>query len=512
MKRVKVGVASILAVILLSLLQSPSAHAALYSFTTHTFTSCGKTGWTGPSLDQCKTAYSAATWSANASNFDNWNFGEQLWTVPEAGLYRITAYGASGGIGFQNHAGGAGAKIQGDISLSEGAKLFIMVGQTGSNGGSASGGGGGGTFVSDYAKNPLIVAGGGGGGGANGAAGDMTGVDASLTTSGTPGRDGLIAGGANGNGGASSSGQFSGAGGGGFLVDGGAGIVSGAGGGTNFGSHGGGGISGSGGVSGGYGGGGASSLGAGGGGGYSGGGGDYALGSGTDREGGGGGGSFISGINQVTQAGANTGNGSVTITFLGSPPNAPTIGSATTISSTSASVSFTAPTNSGTGTITSYTAKSTPGSLTATVTQSGSGSITITGLSPNTSYRFKVIATSDYGNSLESSFSNSTVTSKLNSSISFSLPNGASTAVFRTPIRITATTVGSEGKVTFFFDSKRIGNCIKKQTVALSVTCDWKPTRRGGGEFLVQFTPSSTTYLASSSSRTILISGRLSNR
>jgi hypothetical protein len=80
-------------------------------------------------------------------------------------------------------------------------------------------------------------------------------------------------------------------------------------------------------------------------------------------------------------------------------PGVPTIGSATALSPTSASISFTAPTSDGGATIETYTATSTPGSFTGRVLQSGSGSITITGLTPSTAYTFRVTASNSAGTS-----------------------------------------------------------------------------------------------------------------
>jgi alpha-tubulin suppressor-like RCC1 family protein len=90
---------------------------------------------------------------------------------------------------------------------------------------------------------------------------------------------------------------------------------------------------------------------------------------------------------------------------------APTIGSATASGSTRATVTFTAPANDGGSTITSYTAVSSPGGRTGTLSQAGSGTITITGLTASTSYTFTVYATNSYGNSASSSASNSITTS-----------------------------------------------------------------------------------------------------
>ena len=98
---------------------------------------------------------------------------------------------------------------------------------------------------------------------------------------------------------------------------------------------------------------------------------------------------------------------------------APTIGTATATSATSATVTFTAPTDNGNSTITSYTATSTPGNLIGTISQAGSGTITVSGLSPETSYTFTVTATNSVGTSAASAASNQTTTSPLAPTINF---------------------------------------------------------------------------------------------
>lgn len=87
-------------------------------------------------------------------------------------------------------------------------------------------------------------------------------------------------------------------------------------------------------------------------------------------------------------------------------PGAPTIGTVT-ISGTTATVPFTAPSDNGGSTITSYTAVSNPGGITGTLNQAGSGSITVAGLTGGTSYTFTVYATNAFGNGPSSSASNS---------------------------------------------------------------------------------------------------------
>ena len=91
-------------------------------------------------------------------------------------------------------------------------------------------------------------------------------------------------------------------------------------------------------------------------------------------------------------------------------PGAPTIGTATPISPTTATVDFTAPSDNGGAVITSYTATSSPGNITGTLSQSGSGTITVTGLTQGTSYTFTVKATNSIGSSSASSASNSITT------------------------------------------------------------------------------------------------------
>jgi len=91
-------------------------------------------------------------------------------------------------------------------------------------------------------------------------------------------------------------------------------------------------------------------------------------------------------------------------------PGAPTIGTAATSGTTAATVPFTAPADNGGSAITSYTAVSTPGSITGTLSQAGSGTITVSGLAGTTSYTFVVYATNAIGNSPNSASSNQITT------------------------------------------------------------------------------------------------------
>ena len=97
-----------------------------------------------------------------------------------------------------------------------------------------------------------------------------------------------------------------------------------------------------------------------------------------------------------------------TLSFTEKRPDAPIIGTAT-LGNAQAIVPFTAPSSDGSSAITSYTATSNPGGITGTLSQAGSGSITVTGLTNGTAYTFTVTATNAIGTSSASSASNSVI-------------------------------------------------------------------------------------------------------
>ena len=230
-------------------------------------------------------------------------------TVSQAGLYAVTAVGASSGWYY-------GAEAVGNISLNYGETLSLVIGQWGMDGRNAyADNGGGGSFVfqgSGSGATPLIVAGGGGGGavGGGGIGAGGGGSNADVITSG-------VAGGVNGWGGAggTSGGNGHNSSNGGYGGEGYIAILATP---TPTGGS--------------FGGGGAfeafgGAYGGGGGGGYSGGG-----GGGTDNGnyyyGGGGGGSFIvsTATNvSITSPSNNIGNGSVDFAIITATANsAPT--------------------------------------------------------------------------------------------------------------------------------------------------------------------------------------------
>ncbi len=286
---------------------------SVHSQLTYSFTTAGATGSLGPTQGQINTAYASTNLNGSVTILTQ---GIQSFTIPVTGMYRIEAIGAGGGSVTVTcpKNGGMGARVAGDFSLTAGTVLKVLVGQQGASNGSDAGGGGG-SFVATL-SNSILVAGGGGGGASNNitqcGAGQLDGINATITTSGTASGNNAVAGGINGNGGGASTG--SGGGGGGFLTDGiaGTGLP-----GNNGKAFVNGGIGGTGNNSdwGGFGGGGAGWFtggNGGGGGGYSGG----ATSGSQPFTGGGGAGSYNGGTNQTNTAAYNSGDGRVFISQL----------------------------------------------------------------------------------------------------------------------------------------------------------------------------------------------------
>jgi Glycine rich protein len=106
----------------------------------------------------------ASAAEANAETFA-FTGGLQSFTVSVSGEYAVQVLGASGGnFPFTVSRGGFGAEVNGDIFLTAGETLTLLVGGQGASS-SATHRGGGGSFVFDGAT-VLVVAGGGGGAGA----------------------------------------------------------------------------------------------------------------------------------------------------------------------------------------------------------------------------------------------------------------------------------------------------------------------------------------------------------
>ena len=124
-----------------------------------TFSNCGQTGNLGPSAANCEAAYMGSALEGAVVV----EAGIQTWTAPYTATYTFDVYGAQGGD-HNKGVGGNGAWVHGDLELTAGQELQILVGQKGSDGTSYDVGGGGGTYVVS-GDDALIVAGGGGGSG-----------------------------------------------------------------------------------------------------------------------------------------------------------------------------------------------------------------------------------------------------------------------------------------------------------------------------------------------------------
>ena len=115
-------------------------------------------------------------------------------------------------------------------------------------------------------------------------------------------------------------------------------------------------------------------------------------------------------------------------------PDSPSITGVARVSGsgTSIDITFTAPANNGGQSITSYTAVSTPGNVTASISQAGSGTIRVTGLTAGTSYTFVVYATNLVGNSANSIASSAIIAATVPGAPTIGTPirvSGSSTSI-----------------------------------------------------------------------------------
>jgi hypothetical protein len=190
----------------------------------------------------------------------------------------------------------------------------------------------------------------------------------------------------------------------------------------------------------------------------------------------------IAATNGAGTGAASTASNAV-IPFAAGIPDAPTNISALATSKSTASVSFTAPASNRGSTIISYTATSTPGNITATLTQAGSGTILVTGLNFSTQYTFTVVATNSVGSSSASAASSSITTfpdtepglistfsslaiydhrftvqvSNFDSAFTYTLSSSAGTASINLTGLITVTNLGADQSATVNVTTTRAG-------------------------------------------------------
>jgi Glycine rich protein len=336
-----------------------------------------------------------ATAAANTQTF-NYTGNEQTFTVPaNVTSVEVTAIGGHGGSAAAS--GGAAAEVSGALAVAPGETLYVEVGGNGQNGnpdggglaaggfnGGAPGGAGGGG-ASDIRTSPradglspddrLILAGGGGGSGQNGACQGGAGGAAEQD-----GEQGDSCGNGGGGGGSQNAGGTGGSGGCGPGQEGQLG-VGGEGGGEGFGGI-------------------TCDLDTGGGGGgglYGGGGG---CGASADSSGGGGGGSSLVPVGGSSELASPSAAPEIQIVYVSSPPPAVVTEPASGVTSRVATLNATVNPEGSTvttctfeyGTTISYGSSipcsSLPGSGTSPVPVSAA----VSGLSPSTTFHFRIVA------------------------------------------------------------------------------------------------------------------------
>ena len=92
---------------------------------------------------------------------------------------------------------------------------------------------------------------------------------------------------------------------------------------------------------------------------------------------------------------------------------------------------------------------------------------------------------------------------------------GSAFATYHQSIAISASlgVAGTDGKVTFFANGKKIPNCINKGSIALSVSCNWRPSSRGSVSLTARLTPTDSGFASSiSPAKNMLVSNRVGLR
>jgi len=140
-----------------------------------TFTNAGVTGQNGPTLSDLTTGSDAYSpdWTDSTNNLNVTTRGIQEWTVPVTGTYQIEVAGAGASSTTQTTSAGHGYIVRADISLTMSQIVKIVVGQCGTASTQhasysyASGGGGASWVYIEGSSLPILVGGGGGGGAQN---------------------------------------------------------------------------------------------------------------------------------------------------------------------------------------------------------------------------------------------------------------------------------------------------------------------------------------------------------
>ena len=142
-------------------------------------------------------------------------------------------------------------------------------------------------------------------------------------------------------------------------------------------------------------------------------------------------------------------------------PDAPTIGIATA-QNEKATITFTAPTDNGDSTITTYTATSSPDGIIGTISQAGSGVIIVSGLTNDTAYTFTVSATNAIGTSVASAASNSVTPKTSSQEITEPFTNSAATSSYAS-----SSFVGNGGVSWSYISSRNANNDYNESGISL---------------------------------------------
>ncbi|XP_034171879.1 anaplastic lymphoma kinase isoform X1 [Osmia lignaria lignaria] len=117
----------------------PDQHADFVNETVIRIGTCGATGRTGPTPDQCADEYNKTGIELilpPPEMEDPFSFnlnGVQRWTAPRGGYYTLIGMGARGGKGSSGMGSTLGALVRGVIELEKGEQLYFMVGQPGTD-------------------------------------------------------------------------------------------------------------------------------------------------------------------------------------------------------------------------------------------------------------------------------------------------------------------------------------------------------------------------------------------
>ncbi|KAG7206284.1 hypothetical protein KM043_003665 [Ampulex compressa] len=116
----------------------PDQHADFVNETVIRITTCGATGRSGPTVEDCAEEHNgtdvelvmSSTTTSQEEPVSNLS-GVQRWTAPRGGYYTLIGVGARGGKGSGGMGSTLGAIVRGVIELEKGEQLYFMVGQSG---------------------------------------------------------------------------------------------------------------------------------------------------------------------------------------------------------------------------------------------------------------------------------------------------------------------------------------------------------------------------------------------